>query len=734
MIYDKAFARLVDSLFAESRKSFPRRVAIALSGGVDSMGLSFLLARYVKFHSPNTSIYAITVDHKLRDESSSEARWISKYLQNNSERWGAKINHIAYPLRWQSHEHHKLHSRKNFENLARIKRYEAFSAVCHDLDITSLFVGHNLDDQIETYLMRRQFYNAGDNNNGHQLLKVIPLLHQDYVDNKVFGLTSIKSKSYLPLQGNNFIRMDGSVNFSNYDIGNKSFTNHDKMMSNHDNRVIIYRPLLDFHKQDIINTCQHHDIKWVQDKSNFDPSLTERNAIRHRLKGVLGQRSNDNHSKTTTTTTTTITTTTESLLGEINANLAKAQQYNRQIQQLKTYLVKRHWLTKCPEISSAAFKIPTKFILSLPSAVINRFFFDTLLTISASHKYYYKFLHMYSLSQSLKEFAVENVRSTANLTYLNMAFKLSKSKGSIKWNDNLKGKVIRELESDSSHGQHNLSEGKTGKIITNTHTSKTTDTNNSILEELLLSMQKSTLASLAKVGNEETETEVPEFIYFDIYRQRMSRDSARSNGEVIISVPFHSSPNQERNRSSVAAGQQDNTAKNTDARNNSGYCFSEWINYDQRFWFQIGVSKKYFASENGADNYNNNNNYSNNATISSWSQQKRRDARFKLRKYDAYKDKALFKKQLSSSSNTQHGGSDGKISEKLISSIVKVGNKYCLPVLEDLKKRKVLGMPPFFVVGDNGGIYGDRKRVNKEATKQSVIVNWGVPGELFPPS
>lgn len=43
----------------------------------------------------------------------------------------------------------------------------------------------------------------------------------------------------------------------------------------------IHRPLLDFPKADIIRFCENNNIPYVHDKTNFDPTLTLRNAVRY---------------------------------------------------------------------------------------------------------------------------------------------------------------------------------------------------------------------------------------------------------------------------------------------------------------------------------------------------------------------------------------------------------------------------------------------------------------------
>ena len=55
------------------------KIAVAVSGGPDSMALTFLLQNWVKKN--NGSLVALIVNHKLRSESSIEADIVKAFLQ-----------------------------------------------------------------------------------------------------------------------------------------------------------------------------------------------------------------------------------------------------------------------------------------------------------------------------------------------------------------------------------------------------------------------------------------------------------------------------------------------------------------------------------------------------------------------------------------------------------------------------------------------------------------------------
>jgi len=59
----------------------PRDMAIAVSGGVDSMALATLLARHYSSPGSTTRLHALIVDHRLRDNSTAEAAFVAQQVQ-----------------------------------------------------------------------------------------------------------------------------------------------------------------------------------------------------------------------------------------------------------------------------------------------------------------------------------------------------------------------------------------------------------------------------------------------------------------------------------------------------------------------------------------------------------------------------------------------------------------------------------------------------------------------------
>jgi tRNA(Ile)-lysidine synthase TilS/MesJ len=68
-------------------------VLVAVSGGVDSMALSYLAQQFFGSH-----VYTATVDHRLREESGEEAQHVHQWMTS------MKIDHSILPLDWTEEE------------------------------------------------------------------------------------------------------------------------------------------------------------------------------------------------------------------------------------------------------------------------------------------------------------------------------------------------------------------------------------------------------------------------------------------------------------------------------------------------------------------------------------------------------------------------------------------------------------------------------------------------------
>ncbi len=119
------------------------RITVAVSGGADSMALALLLADWAE--ARKVSLYALTVDHRLRDAAAAEAERVGRWLAARN------ISHTTLP--WK--EGFDLRETDaSPQRAAREARYQIMADWCVKNDCAHLFVAHHADDQVETFLMR----------------------------------------------------------------------------------------------------------------------------------------------------------------------------------------------------------------------------------------------------------------------------------------------------------------------------------------------------------------------------------------------------------------------------------------------------------------------------------------------------------------------------------------------------------------------------------------------------
>lgn len=114
---------------------------VAVSGGADSLALTYLLSSWAKINAKN--IIAITVEHGLREDSLAEAEYVSELMKKEN------IEH--HILKWDGKK-----PEANIEDIAREVRYSLLIEFCKSRNIENIFVGHHKYDQVETFLMRLQ--------------------------------------------------------------------------------------------------------------------------------------------------------------------------------------------------------------------------------------------------------------------------------------------------------------------------------------------------------------------------------------------------------------------------------------------------------------------------------------------------------------------------------------------------------------------------------------------------
>ena len=138
---DKLKDKKINLIYKRFEKSLNinENFGVAVSGGPDSLALAFLAKTYSLKRKINPKFFI--VDHKLRQESTKEAKAIQKILKR------ASIN--LEILTWKGKK-----PKKNIQSIARKIRYKLMSDRCEKYKIQSMLVGHHQDDLIENFFIR----------------------------------------------------------------------------------------------------------------------------------------------------------------------------------------------------------------------------------------------------------------------------------------------------------------------------------------------------------------------------------------------------------------------------------------------------------------------------------------------------------------------------------------------------------------------------------------------------
>lgn len=124
------------------------KIAVAVSGGPDSIALVFLLSKWIKKNKGQ--LIALIVNHQIRIESKTESKKIKNYLISKNIK--SKIINI-----------NKKNVLKKTMSEARNNRFFKMLDYCKKNKIFHLFFGHHYNDNLETFMLRKI---AGSNFDG----------------------------------------------------------------------------------------------------------------------------------------------------------------------------------------------------------------------------------------------------------------------------------------------------------------------------------------------------------------------------------------------------------------------------------------------------------------------------------------------------------------------------------------------------------------------------------------
>ncbi|CAG8084138.1 unnamed protein product [Penicillium salamii] len=257
----------------------PRRFGIAVSGGADSMALAYLCKQLERSSeiSGAISFTAFVVDHRARQESTIEAQRVAGWLRDMD------IKTQILKLDWseltsaQTNSPTDLSKLSAFETHARRLRFQALGLACHDFKLETLLLGHHQDDNIETTIWRLSSGAKGLGLGGIPKVARIPECHG------LFGASESWSTTSVPIKPDTMPQSRVRFNDRNHGlikISGENNPDHASLVKIASPGIFICRPLLHFTKASILETCHKHQIPYVSDPTNFDPTLTPRNAIR----------------------------------------------------------------------------------------------------------------------------------------------------------------------------------------------------------------------------------------------------------------------------------------------------------------------------------------------------------------------------------------------------------------------------------------------------------------------
>ena len=178
----------VEKRFYEAMREFypfedDAELVVAVSGGSDSMALTFLLNDYVAKYGGK--LVALTVDHGLRPESGAEAAKVHAVLTERG------IRHEI--LTWNGDK-----PKTAVEEKAREARYDLLFTYMRERGLLHLFVAHTMDEQAETFLLRMR---RGSGVEGLSAINAEVLYRDLRVLRPLLGFSKRELRDYLTEKG-----------------------------------------------------------------------------------------------------------------------------------------------------------------------------------------------------------------------------------------------------------------------------------------------------------------------------------------------------------------------------------------------------------------------------------------------------------------------------------------------------------------------------------------------------
>ena len=143
MLDFKRFSKQLKNLKREEIIKKNDKILIAFSGGPDSVFLFYLL-NYLKSEY-NLELALMYVNHNLRSDVDNDLNFVKDF---------SKKNDVKLYIESVDVNSHSKKMKKSIELAARELRYEALEKVFQKEGFTKIATGHNLDDNVETFIFR----------------------------------------------------------------------------------------------------------------------------------------------------------------------------------------------------------------------------------------------------------------------------------------------------------------------------------------------------------------------------------------------------------------------------------------------------------------------------------------------------------------------------------------------------------------------------------------------------